>query len=131
MSPIIDSGELIVFTTEYIPEVGDLYSPYYRKQGDIRCQVKCDHCKHRNRGHTGSAYRCDVTLTPCNNVWKFCDFHELDPTLHYAMWKQGWRDFPIKGGWLQGTDYVPKVEILKPNLPLITPPPSRLIEWVK
>jgi hypothetical protein len=131
MIPSTDSGELIVFTTEYIPDEGELYSPYYRKVGDIRCQVTCMHCKNRDRGHTGSAYRCGVSSAPCSNVWRFCDHHVLDPTLHYAMWQKGWRAFPAKGGWLQGTDYVPDTDIVKPQLPLVSPPPARLIEWIK
>ena len=126
-----DTNEIIIFMCEYQPVQGDLYTPYYRKQGDIRCQVSCSHCKHRAQKRGMATYRCEISGMNCKRGWKFCDFHDLDDSLYRDMWRKGWRNFPVTGGWMAKTDFIPDIAS-KPPAPIVpsTYPPN-LIEWVK
>jgi hypothetical protein len=74
-------------------------SPYYLRQGDIRCMVKCKTCE--NAKLIGIGYKkCMISHHRCAKGWIFCDNHSILPEIREKLRIRPER-LPVSGGWLQ------------------------------
>lgn len=97
---------LMVEDDAYDPnyETANYLTPYYHKQGDIRCMVKCRSCNHYDK----SIKACDLNPRKrCSINWIFCDSHDLRPEIKDIL-KLKPEKLPYRGGWIDES-FLPRV----------------------